>query len=83
MCGRPVLGPLRRVPKPHTHFKPSFCIKILRIRARMVRCQCSLKTAATVLMLVAVTTVRSAPPYSLNSTDSRPSTVHDFMPLPN
>ncbi len=81
MCVRPLSGPLRRAP---THFKPSSCVKILRIdsrgicralaRAWMVRCQSSSITAATVLMLVTITTVYSAPSCGLNSADSHPCT---------
>ncbi len=43
-------------------------------RARTVRCGSSLITVAVILMLVAITTVHSAPSRSLNSADSRPST---------
>ncbi len=85
----------------HTHtthrFKPSSCFKILQIdshrmcrasaRARAVKCQSSSITSAMVLMLVTITTVHSAPPRSLNSADSRPSTKalchHRIIESPN
>ncbi len=76
--------PTESIYAAHIRFKPSFCVKILRIdscgmcrtsaRARMVICQSSSTTAAAVLMLVAVTTVRGTPPCGSNSADSCLST---------
>ncbi len=82
MCAKSLLGSLTESNHTiHMHFKPSSCVQILRIdshgmcmasaRAQIVRCQTSSITVGMVLMLVTITTVRSAPPCSSNSTDSR------------
>ncbi len=84
MCKTTFGTPTESTRTTHVRFKPSSCVKILRIdshgmcrastRAWMVRCQTSLKAAAKVWTLVTVTTVGGTPPRGSNSAASRPPT---------